>query len=195
MRVQYTREQGTAWDPKDPASIHKVRAAIDPDGKVVAYDFASKAFTRLDVASNESHPADTLAGQFTGAKLKSEPAFGVPAESYEFAAKRTTWETIPPLLDRASPLRSSHLRDPVGPQIHFASELFMDEVAAAIGATDYTIAKVLVQVLVVPGTGRALQQQGKAVDNDPTGYRVVPCRGNRTALIVDAISRDINHPA
>jgi CO/xanthine dehydrogenase Mo-binding subunit len=41
------------------------------------------------------------------------------------------WETIPPFLDRASPLRTSHLRDPVGPQIHFASESFMGEVAAA----------------------------------------------------------------
>ena len=49
-----------------------------------------------------------------------------------FANKRTAWEVIPPLLDRASPLRTSHLRDPVGPQIHFASESFMDEVAAAL---------------------------------------------------------------
>ena len=55
----------------------------------------------------------------------------MPAESYEFANKRTAWETIAPLLDRSSPLRSSHLRDPVGPQIHFASESFIDEVAAA----------------------------------------------------------------
>jgi len=31
-------------------------------------------------------------------------------------------------------LRSAHLRDPVGPQIHFASESFIDEVAAAVGA-------------------------------------------------------------
>jgi nicotinate dehydrogenase subunit B len=38
------------------------------------------------------------------------------------------------LLDRASPLRTAHLRDPVGPQIHFASESFIDEVDAAIGA-------------------------------------------------------------
>ena len=66
--------------------------------------------------------------------LKSGDGFGVPAESYEFANKRMAWETIPPLLDRASPLRTSHLRDPVGPQIHFASESFIDEVAAALGA-------------------------------------------------------------
>jgi nicotinate dehydrogenase subunit B len=133
VRVQYTRQQGTGWDPKGPASIHRARAALDAEGRMIAYDFSSKAFSRLDVASNESNPADTLAGQLTGVKLKPEAAFGVPAESYEFAAKRTSWETIPALLERGSPLRSSHLRDPVGPQIHFASESFMDEVASAIG--------------------------------------------------------------
>ena len=68
----------------------------------------------------------------SGVALKSGDGFGVPAESYEFANKRLAWETIPPLLDRASPLRSAHLRDPVGPQIHFASESFMDELAAAL---------------------------------------------------------------
>ena len=39
--------------------------------------------------------------------------------------------TIPPLLDRASPLRSAHMRDPGGPQMHFAVESFMDELALA----------------------------------------------------------------
>jgi nicotinate dehydrogenase subunit B len=43
--------------------------------------------------------------------------FGAPAESYGFANKRLAWETVVPLLDRASPLRTAHLRDPVGPQI------------------------------------------------------------------------------
>src|SRR6266571_1773572 len=49
---------------------------------------------------------------------------GVPAESYGFDNKLLAWEVIPPLLDASSPLRSSHLRDPVGPQIHFGSEQF-----------------------------------------------------------------------
>jgi hypothetical protein len=49
--------------------------------------------------------------------------------------KRLAWETIPPLLDRASPLRTAHLRDPVGPQIQFSSESFMDESAAPLGVT------------------------------------------------------------
>src|SRR5205807_5291925 len=64
--------------------------------------------------------------------LQPVDAFNVPGESYEFANKRMAWETIPPLLDRGSPLRTSHLRDPAGPQIHFASESFMDEIAAAL---------------------------------------------------------------
>jgi CO/xanthine dehydrogenase Mo-binding subunit len=126
------REQGTGWDPKGPASIHRARAALDASGKVIAYEFVSKGFSRLDVMMNESKAADTLAGHFLGAPLKVNDAFGVPAEVYEFAHKRAAWETIGPLLERASPLRSAHLRDPVGPQIHFASESFIDEVAAAL---------------------------------------------------------------
>jgi len=133
VRVQYTRAQATGWDPKGPASIHRARAAIDASGNVVAYEFTSKGFSRLDVFSREGRPPDTLAGQLMGVAIRSGDAFRVPEESYEFANKRLAWETIAPLLGRASPLRTSHLRDPVGPQVHFASESFMDEVAAALG--------------------------------------------------------------
>jgi CO/xanthine dehydrogenase Mo-binding subunit len=134
VRLQYMREQGTGWDPKGPASIHKARAAIDTAGKVTAYEFTSKGFSRVDVNTNGGKPYDTLSGQTLGVALKSGDGFGVPAESYAFDNKRLAWETIPPLLDRSSPLRTAHLRDPVGPQIHFASESFIDEVAAAVNA-------------------------------------------------------------
>jgi CO/xanthine dehydrogenase Mo-binding subunit len=132
VRVQYTRDQGTGWDPKGPASIHKARAAIDAAGRVTAYEFVSKGFSRIDVGTNGSKPWDTLAGHAREAPLRSGDNFGVPAESYVFKNKRTAWETIAPLLERSSPLRTSHLRDPVGPQIHFASESFIDEIAAAL---------------------------------------------------------------
>ena len=134
VRLQYMREQGTGWDPKGPASIHRARAALDATGKVIGYEFTSKGFSRLDVNTNGGKPHDTLSGQTLGVALKSGDGFGVPAESYAFDNKRMAWETIPPLLDRSSPLRSAHLRDPVGPQIHFASESFIDEVAAAVNA-------------------------------------------------------------
>ena len=59
---------------------------------------------------------------------------GSPSESYAFGAKLLAWEVVPPLLDRCSPLRTSHLRDPLGPEVHFGSEQFIDEIAAAVKA-------------------------------------------------------------
>src|ERR1700751_3865840 len=52
VRVQYMRDQGTGWDPKGPASVHRARAAIDANGHVVAYEFVSKGFSRVDVNTN-----------------------------------------------------------------------------------------------------------------------------------------------
>jgi hypothetical protein len=117
VRVQRIRWEGHGWDPKGPASIQHARAAIDKDGAVIGSVFESKGFSRVDTDTNESDPAYSLAGQLTGMPLKSLQGFGMPAESYGFAKKRLAWETIAPLLDRASPLRTAHLRDPVGPQI------------------------------------------------------------------------------
>ncbi len=131
VRMQGMRHQGTGWDPKGPASIHTVRAALDKDGAIIGWDFHSKGFSRVDVNSNESELHDTLAGQLLDVPLKPTLAFNVPEESYGFKAKRKSWETVQPQLDRASPLRSTHLRDPLGPQLHFASESFIDEVAFA----------------------------------------------------------------
>jgi nicotinate dehydrogenase subunit B len=117
VRVQGMRYEGHGWDPKGPASIHHARAALDQDGAVLGYVFESKGFSRVDIDTNESDPVYSLAGQLMGMPLKSLQGFGVPAESYGFTNKQLAWETVAPLLDRASPLRTAHLRDPVGPQI------------------------------------------------------------------------------
>jgi CO/xanthine dehydrogenase Mo-binding subunit len=134
VRVQGMRMDGTAWDPKAPACVHRGRAALDASGRVVAYEFLSKGFSRQQIATNESDPADSLVGLATGVAPKGTQIFGVPAESYGFENKLLAWETIPPLVaEGCSPLRTSHLRDPVGPEIHFGSEQFIDELAHAAG--------------------------------------------------------------
>jgi nicotinate dehydrogenase subunit B len=133
VRVQWMRNEGTGWDPKAPASIHVARAAIDKDGKVTAWHFETKAFSKRDVVQNEGAPENTLAGQLLDYPLNPVHIFGPPGESYGFSSMRKASTTIPPLLDRASPLRTSHLRDPGGPQVHFAVESFMDEAALATG--------------------------------------------------------------
>jgi CO/xanthine dehydrogenase Mo-binding subunit len=134
VRVQGMRHEGHGWDPKGPASIHRARAALDANDNMIAYDFLSKGFSRLDIVQTEANPSHSLAGQLMDWPIVSVDAFNTPSEAYHVPNKRAAWETIAPLLDRASPLRSSHLRDPVGPQIHFASESFIDEAAAAAGA-------------------------------------------------------------
>ncbi|MGZ5093678.1 MAG: molybdopterin cofactor-binding domain-containing protein [Burkholderiales bacterium] len=131
VRVQGMRYEGIRWDPKAPASIHKSRAALDKDGKVIAWQFESKAFSRQEFFRDEGAPERTLAGQLLDYPLKPVWLFGPPTESYSFASRRKASETIAPLLDRASPLRTSHMRDPSGTQIHFAVESFMDELALA----------------------------------------------------------------
>ncbi len=133
VRVQGMRHDGTAWDPKAPASVHRARAAIDAAGKVVAYDFTTRAFSRATIASNESDPRDSLVGMELGLPPKGDMNFGIPAESYEFENKRMSWEVISDLIASASPMRTSHMRDPVGLQIQFASEQFIDELAYATG--------------------------------------------------------------
>jgi nicotinate dehydrogenase subunit B len=131
VRVQYMRHEGIAWDPKGTASVNRSKVGLDASGKIIAYENISKAFSRLDVATNEGRAADVLAGHLLGFPLKPDQSFEIPVASYTFDHKRLGWETIPPLMDRASPMRTTHLRDPFGPPILFGSESFMDEVASA----------------------------------------------------------------
>ena len=134
VRVQNMRHDATAWDPKAPASVHRARAALDASGKVVGYEFISRGFSRLAIDSKEADPRESLVGLEMG--LKFEPgvvAFGVPAESYGFDNKLLGWEAVPDLIAGASPLRTSHMRDPAGLQVHFASEQFIDELAHGTG--------------------------------------------------------------
>lgn len=134
VRVQYMRNQGTGWDPKGPASVHLCKAALDGAGNVTGYTVESRGFSRFDVAPNEGDPRDTLPGQLLGLGQHPVQVFGYPNETYTFPAQLLAWETVAPLVKNASPLRTAQLRDPVGPQINFASESFIDELAAAANA-------------------------------------------------------------
>lgn len=134
VRVQYSRAEGTGWDPKGPAAVLSLEAGLDADGKVVAYKFNAKGFSGRDTFFNASNPKDTLAGMQLGIAAEPVHFFGVPSDHYGFASRELAWETIAPLLAQTSPLRTAHLRAPQQPQIVFAHESFLDELAAAVGA-------------------------------------------------------------
>jgi CO/xanthine dehydrogenase Mo-binding subunit len=59
---------------------------------------------------------------------------GGPAEMYVIPNRRRVTEVVKLPIVFESPLRVGNLRDPNGPQITFAAESFIDELAAAAGA-------------------------------------------------------------
>jgi len=133
VRVQWMRNEGHGWDPKAPACVISCKAGLNASNEIAAWYFRAKGFSGWDVNFNSADPKDTLVGQLLGIKKGDAHNFGAPAESYAFPNTVKYWETIPTLLDRASPLRCAHMRAPQEPQVHFAHESFIDEVAAAAG--------------------------------------------------------------
>jgi CO/xanthine dehydrogenase Mo-binding subunit len=133
VRVQWMRNEGHAWDPKAPACVISCKAGLTAANEVAAWYFHAKGFSGWDVRFNASEPKDTLVGQLLGFAKGDDHNFGTPAESYAFPNAVKFWETIAPLQERASPLRCAHMRAPQEPQLHFAHECFIDEVAAAAG--------------------------------------------------------------
>ena len=131
VRVQWMRNEETAWDTKGPAFLVKAKGGLDAQGNLVAFDYDARAADFAHLGYNE--PDTVLIAQLMGIR-PSTPNRGssaVPNEMYAIPNRRmathvvslpTVWET---------PLRTGNLRDPNGPQSTFASESFIDELAAA----------------------------------------------------------------
>jgi hypothetical protein len=78
-------------------------------------------------------PEHTLVGMLTGHKKWNAYNFNTPEESYAFPKHVHWWETVPPYLQEASPMRTAHMRAPQEMQTRFGQESFIDEVALAAG--------------------------------------------------------------
>ena len=134
VRVQWMRDEETAWDTKGPAYAFKMRGALDAQGNVLAIDYDARAADHNHLGYNE---ADTvLIAQLTGMR-RGKPAAGrasTPSDMYVIPNRRNTLQVVPLPLVWETPLRTGNLRDPDGPQVTFASESFIDELAAAAGA-------------------------------------------------------------
>jgi CO/xanthine dehydrogenase Mo-binding subunit len=131
VRVQWSREEGTAWDPKAPASVINLKAGLDEKNNVTAWLFKAKGFNGWDVKFNAESPEHTLVGMQTGHKKWTAYNFNIPEESYKFPNHVHWWETVAPYVEQASPMRTAHLRAPQEMQTRFAQECFIDEVALA----------------------------------------------------------------
>jgi CO/xanthine dehydrogenase Mo-binding subunit len=134
VRVQWMRQEETAWDTKGPAFTVKMRGGLDAQGSLVALDFEARAADHNHLGYNEF---DTVLIAQLANMRKATPARGgaaTPSEMYAIPNRRTTQHVVGLPLVWETPLRTGNLRDPNGPQVTFASESFIDELAAAAKA-------------------------------------------------------------
>ena len=127
VRVQWMRNEETAWDTKGPAFTFKMRGGLDAQGNLVALDYNAQAADYCHLGYNE---ADTvLIAQLMGTRRATPAAgsAGTPSDMYAIPNRRTASQVVSLPLVWETPLRTGNLRDPNGPQITFAAESFIDE--------------------------------------------------------------------
>jgi len=111
-----------------------MKGGLDAAGNLIALDYNARAADYNHVGYNE---ADTvLIAQLMGIR-RAKPAAGsaaTPAEMYAIPHRRMTTHVVSLPLVWETPLRTGNLRDPNGPQSTFASESFIDELAATAKA-------------------------------------------------------------
>src|SRR6201996_2476011 len=122
VRVQLTREQEHAWEPKGTGQLMDVKGGLNADGSVAGYDFATRY---------PSNGAPTLALLLTG-RISPTPAVfemgdrtAIPP--YDYDHMRVVAHDMPPIV------RASWFRGVSALPNSFAHESFIDECADEAG--------------------------------------------------------------
>ncbi|HXO70802.1 MAG TPA: molybdopterin cofactor-binding domain-containing protein [Bradyrhizobium sp.] len=122
VRVQLTREQEHAWEPKGTAQLIDVNGGLNADGGVAAYDFATRY---------PSNGAPTLALLLTGMIPAVPDIFHMGDRTaippYDYDAMRVVAHDMPPIV------RASWLRGVSALPNSFAHESYIDELATEAG--------------------------------------------------------------
>ena len=122
VRVQLTREQEHAWEPKGAAQLMQVRGGLNQDGSVAAYDFQT---------SYPSNGSPTLALLLTRTIEPVAQAYEMGDRSarppYDYDHLRISVNDMAPIL------RASWLRGVSALPNSFAHESYIDELATAAG--------------------------------------------------------------
>ena len=122
VRVQLTREQEHAWEPKGTAQLMDVKGGLNADGSVAGYDFATRY---------PSNGAPTLALLLTGAITPvaevSEMGDRTAIPPYDYDAMRVVAHDMPPIV------RASWFRGVSALPNTFAHESYIDELSTEAG--------------------------------------------------------------
>jgi nicotinate dehydrogenase subunit B len=119
VRVQLTREQEHAWEPKGTGQLMDVNGGLDADGGVAAYDFQTRY---------PSNGAPTLALILTGMIPPAPQVFEMGDRTaippYDYEHMRVVAHDMPPIV------RAAWLRGVSALPNTFAHESYIDELAA-----------------------------------------------------------------
>ncbi|MEO8134530.1 MAG: c-type cytochrome, partial [Betaproteobacteria bacterium] len=122
VRVQLTREQEHAWEPKGAAQLMQINGGLNGDGSVAAYDFQT---------SYPSSGAPTLALLLTRTIEPLAQAYEMGDRTarppYDYDNLRVSVNDMPPVV------RASWLRGVSALPNAFAHESYIDELAIAAG--------------------------------------------------------------
>ncbi|WP_454873274.1 molybdopterin cofactor-binding domain-containing protein [Paraburkholderia xenovorans] len=122
VRVQLSREDEHAWEPKGAAQLMDVRGALTAEGELAAYDFATRY---------PSNDAPTLALLLTGTIPARPQVFEMGDRTavppYDYRTMRVVCDDTPPIV------RASWLRGVSALPNTFAHESFIDELAVQAG--------------------------------------------------------------
>ena len=134
VRMQWSREEETAWDTKGPAFAFDLRGGLDAAGNLIALDYRARIANYAHVGYNQ--PRTVLIAQLMGLRPeRPSPGGGRgPDDMYHIPNRRQETRAVRFPQAFETPLRTGNLRDPNGPQTTFAGESFIDELAAAAGA-------------------------------------------------------------
>ena len=127
VRVQWMRADEHGWDPKGPPTLLDMRAGIDAQGNMVAWE--SELFVPDGTAGLVPLVGADLAGLNSLGKLSPGGVLNDLAIPYAIPNVTTTAHRL-----QSTPLRPAWIRSPGRLQNTFANESFLDEIAAAIGA-------------------------------------------------------------
>ena len=130
VRVQLTREQEHAWEPKGTAQLLDVNGGLNEDGSVAGYDFATRY---------PSNGAPTLALLLTGRVAPVPAVFEMGDRTaippYDYENMRVVAHDMPPIV------RASWFRGVSALPNSFAHESWIDECAdeAGVDPIDYRL--------------------------------------------------------
>jgi CO/xanthine dehydrogenase Mo-binding subunit len=127
VRVQWMRADEHGWDPKGPPHLVDLRAGLDAQGGIVGWE--AEAWIPKGAGGNVDLTAAELAALPRETQLNPGNIIHNLAQPYALPAVRTVCHRL-----ETTPFRPSWIRTPGRMQNTFASESFLDELAAAAGA-------------------------------------------------------------